>query len=97
MFSNILSFLSSRNVNDQVSHPYKTIGKIIVLYILIIYGVQTFIPVLPLRTLRFPEIRTWETTDELGWVIVTNLASRILRWLIDCFGVKIVYRCTEVM
>jgi len=35
MFSNTLSFLSSRNVNDQVSHPYKTIGKIIVLYILI--------------------------------------------------------------
>ena len=35
MFSNNISFLSSRNVNDQVSHPYKTTGKIIVLYILI--------------------------------------------------------------
>ena len=35
MFSNTLSFLSSRNVNDQVSHPYKTTGKIIVLDILI--------------------------------------------------------------
>ena len=35
MFSNTLSFLSSRNINDQVSHPYKTTGKIIVLYILI--------------------------------------------------------------
>ena len=34
-FSNTLSFLSSRNVNDQISHPYKTTGKIIVLYILI--------------------------------------------------------------
>ena len=34
MFSNTLSFLSSRNVSDQVSHPYKTTGKIIVLYIL---------------------------------------------------------------
>jgi hypothetical protein len=33
MFSNTLSFLSSRNVNDQVSHPYKTTGKVIVLYI----------------------------------------------------------------
>ena len=32
MFSNTLSFLSSRNVNDQVSHPYKTT---VVLYILI--------------------------------------------------------------
>ena len=31
MFSNTLSCLSSRNVNDQVSHPYKTTGKIIVL------------------------------------------------------------------
>jgi len=27
MFSNTLSFLSSRNVNDQVSHPYKTTGN----------------------------------------------------------------------
>ena len=33
MFSNTLSFRSSRNVSDQVSHPYKTTGKIIVLYI----------------------------------------------------------------
>jgi hypothetical protein len=33
MFSNTLSFLSSRNVIDQVLLPYKTIGKIIVLYI----------------------------------------------------------------
>ena len=35
MFSDILSFLSSRNVSNQASHPYKTTGKIIVLYILI--------------------------------------------------------------
>ena len=35
LFSNTPSFLSSRNNNDQVSHPYKTTGKIIVLYILI--------------------------------------------------------------
>ena len=27
MFSNTLSFLSSSNDNDQVSHPYKTTGK----------------------------------------------------------------------
>ena len=33
IFSNTLSFLSSLNVSDQVSHPYKTTGKIIVLYI----------------------------------------------------------------
>jgi len=35
MFSNTLSLLSSRNVSDQVSQPYKTTDKIIVLYILI--------------------------------------------------------------
>jgi len=33
LFSNTLSFLSFGNVSDQVSHPYKTTGKIIVLYI----------------------------------------------------------------
>jgi len=32
---NTLSFLSSLNISDQFSHPYKTTGKIIVLYILI--------------------------------------------------------------
>ena len=35
LFSNTLSLRSSLNVSDQVSHPYKTAGKIIVLYILI--------------------------------------------------------------
>ena len=35
LFSNTLSFLSPRSVDDQVSHPHKTTGKIIFLYILI--------------------------------------------------------------
>src|SRR5215510_1238223 len=35
LFSNILGLCFSLNVSDQVSHPYKTTGKIIVLYILI--------------------------------------------------------------
>ena len=35
IFSNTLSFLSSLNVSAQVSHPYKTTGKIIILYTLI--------------------------------------------------------------
>ena len=36
MFSNTVSFLSSHNVSDQASHPYKKkTGKIIVLYILV--------------------------------------------------------------
>jgi hypothetical protein len=34
LFSNTLSLRSSLNVSDQVSHPYKTTGKIIILYIL---------------------------------------------------------------
>ena len=36
MFSNTFSFLFSLNVSDHVSHPYKSTGKIRVLYILII-------------------------------------------------------------
>src|SRR5215475_7947913 len=35
LFSNTLSLCSSLNVSDQVSHPYKTTGRIILLYILI--------------------------------------------------------------
>jgi hypothetical protein len=35
LFSNTLSPCSSFNVRDQVSHPYRTKGKIILLYILI--------------------------------------------------------------
>ena len=35
IFSNKPSFLSSLAVSDQASHPYKTTGKIIVLYILV--------------------------------------------------------------
>jgi len=31
MFSNTLSFLSSRNVSNQVSHPYKTTGNFFLL------------------------------------------------------------------
>jgi hypothetical protein len=33
LFSNTLSLCSSLNVRDQVSHPYRITGKIIVLYI----------------------------------------------------------------
>jgi hypothetical protein len=34
LFSNTLSLCSSLNVRDQVSHSYKTTGRIMVLYIL---------------------------------------------------------------
>ena len=42
MFSKTFSFLSSRNVSDQVSHPYKTTGIVIVLYFLNLYW-ETYI------------------------------------------------------
>jgi len=35
MLSNTLSFLSHRNAKDQVSHQYRTTGKILILYIFI--------------------------------------------------------------
>jgi hypothetical protein len=38
LFSNALSLCSSLNVRDQLSHPYRTAGKIIVLCILIIWS-----------------------------------------------------------
>jgi len=37
VFSNTLGLYSSLSVSDQVSHPYKTTSKIIVLYILILH------------------------------------------------------------
>jgi phosphate starvation-inducible membrane PsiE len=36
LFSNTLNLCSSLSVRDQVSHPYKTTGKIMILYILIL-------------------------------------------------------------
>jgi hypothetical protein len=35
LISNTLSICSSLNVRDQVSHPYRTTGKIVAVYILI--------------------------------------------------------------
>jgi hypothetical protein len=37
LFANTLNLCSSLNVGDQVSHPYKTVGKIKMLYILILF------------------------------------------------------------
>ena len=44
LFSNKLSLRSSLNVSDQLSHPYKTTGKIIVLYILNNTNTEPFFP-----------------------------------------------------
>jgi len=41
LFSDTLSLCSSLNVNDQVSYPYKTTGKIIVMYILILTNLDS--------------------------------------------------------
>jgi hypothetical protein len=46
LFSNILSLGSSRCVRDQVSHPYRTTGKIRVLYILIFMCLDSKRPVM---------------------------------------------------
>ena len=44
LFSNTLSLRYSLNVSDQVSHPYRTTGDIIVLYILIFNFWRMHIP-----------------------------------------------------
>jgi hypothetical protein len=41
LFSDTLSLCSSPSVKDQVSHSYKTTGKIMVLYILISVILET--------------------------------------------------------
>jgi len=43
LFSNPLSLCSSLIVSDQVSHPYKTTGKIIVLYIFIFNNIVMYL------------------------------------------------------
>jgi hypothetical protein len=43
LFSNPLSLCSSLNVRDEVSHQYRTTGKIIVLYILIFKHAHIYI------------------------------------------------------
>jgi len=81
MFSHTLSFLSSRNVNGQVSHPYKTTGKIIfykcdnIIFFnkyAKIYFEPSFIPknfVLILRPLKFQILKSgpksYSTISEL--------------------------------
>jgi hypothetical protein len=41
LFTNIINLCSSLHVRDQVSHPFRTTGKIIILYILIFTSLTT--------------------------------------------------------
>ena len=68
----VINYVRDTCIQFSKTHPYmktyvnsnnREIKRII------FYGVQLFIPVLLLRILRFPEISTCESTDELGWVI----------------------------
>ena len=55
IFSNTLSFLSSLNVSDHVSHPYKTTGKIIdsFIYFILLYFTSRYFTLLYFTLLYF--------------------------------------------
>jgi hypothetical protein len=79
LFSNTLSLCSSLNVRDQFAHPYRTTGKIIVLYILIfIFFDATNTRVLNRQSQEEDKRRSnsvveWEQTDKYEmW--------RMVRW-----------------
>jgi len=73
MFSNTNTFLSSRSVNDQVSHPHKTTSKIIVLFIHVSYTVD--------KHIEFGSIKTCYQNNTASGVVtayvspVTNISQ----------------------
>ena len=65
LFSNTLSLRSSLNVSDQVSHQYRTTGKIIVLYIFIFW----FLAHIHTWSKYILSILIWMTCTEICWVL----------------------------
>jgi hypothetical protein len=68
LFSNTLSLRSSLNVSDQVSHPYKTTGKNMVLQ----YTVLTF------KHHIFPS--TYRSTTEIMWLTGKTHTIHFHKW-----------------
>jgi hypothetical protein len=86
LFSNNLSLCSYLNVSDQDSHPYRTTGKIIVLYILTFIFVDNRREALPefILLLIFFWIKFWFVT-----VIPKYLNCHIFKWSTSYFYIPI--------
>ena len=80
IFSNTLSFLSSLHVSDQVSHPYKTTGKIIVLYIVIFKFLDTLVRLWLLYPKSFPFWRWSFYQPALSIFIFLCVSDRASLW-----------------
>jgi hypothetical protein len=72
LFSKTLCLRSSLNISDQVSHPYRTPGKIMVLYILI---------------LNF-WIATWKTKDSVPSNSKHSLTSTYLNFFLNIIWIR---------
>jgi hypothetical protein len=76
LFSNTLSLFFSLNIRDQVSHPYRTKGKIVVLYILIYTFLNNTHILLRGENFHLPTIYAYEVLSNL--LTVVNFTSEAL-------------------